>query len=304
MSTRIARWFFVITQILLPDKKTSLNLINILLKRVFRYGKCLILIAMITLPAFAASMEVIKLRAVTSSFPPLQMLENGRPDGYAVALVDMLVRRVSQRIEQSIEFQFEFLPWNRALRTASSAEQNILFFSLSRSPAREDKFHWLGEISPYDLHLYTLDPNLPTDLPTLDAIRDSDKIIGVQDGSSVIEYLLSLGFILDKDFITVADYHESIKMLYRHRIDYVTMTSFLARGNVCSVDLNPDQLVQALRIKPVSQPLWLVFSRSTNPELVHHFTETLDSFNMSNQFQHITQSEIKRWADRLCGSRS
>ncbi|MFT5665271.1 MAG: polar amino acid transport system substrate-binding protein [Gammaproteobacteria bacterium] len=282
--------------------KISLYFGRRLFNRVAGHGYCLLVLMMMAVPGFAASADVIKLHAVTSSFPPLQMLEAGKPGGYVVSIVELLAKDVSQQINQPIQLEIEFLPWKRGLRTASSVLQNILLFSLSRTPDRENLFHWVGIISPYDIHLFTLDPDLPTALQSLDAIRDSDKVIGVQAGSNVEEHLHSNGFVEGKDFITVADYHEGIKMLYRKRVDYVPMTSFLARGNVCDLSLNPDSLVKSIRLDGISRPLWVVFSKSTNAKLVQSFTKALESFNASNKSQRIAQSQVVRWTNRICAA--
>ncbi len=268
--------------------------------RIVRIYGTLFGVGLIALPLYAASDGIIKLRAVTSPFPPLQMLEEGKPGGYAVSILESLIKKVAQNIEQPIEFEIEFLPWNRAFRTTSSDLPNILFFSLARSPARENLFQWVGKISPYDIQLFSINPDLQADLQTLEAIRDSDRIIAVQGGSNVEEHLLTNGFVKDRDFITVADYPEGIKMLYRHRIDYVPMTSFLARGNVCNEGLDPGELVESIRLENVSRPLWLVFSLATDVRLVEEFSDALEAINLNTKYEDITQSHIDQWTAQIC----
>ncbi len=43
---------------------------------------------------------------------------------------------------------------------------NVLFFSLSRTPEREDKFIWLGEVSPYGQNFYQLSTRPKRSKPT------------------------------------------------------------------------------------------------------------------------------------------
>jgi len=265
---------------------------------------CLFFAPGIVLPNHVSAADSIRLRAVTSSFAPLQMYLNGKPDGYAIRIVDLVTKKVSAKINQKIELEFEFLPGKRGFRAATANEENILFFSLSRSPKREAQFHWIGEISPYDMHLFTLNPELAVKLPSLAAIRDSDKIIGVQGGSNVEELLRSHNFAEGRDFVTYADYREGIKMLYRQRVDFIPMTSFLARGNVCGENLDTELLVKSLRLDSISQPLWLVFSKSTDTGLVRHFSNVLKTFNTSDEYLKVTETYIDRWTKRICGNHS
>jgi polar amino acid transport system substrate-binding protein len=250
--------------------------------------------------SFSALAGEIKIRALTSSFPPLQFFKNEQPDGYTVNLIKSVVHKINQQYQKTITVDFEFLPWKRALRIATSNRPNILFFSLSRSPDREDQFHWIGHISRYDIHLFTLDQKLFHGEQSLEAIRTSKRVIGVQDGSNVEEYLLSLKFIKGTDYISFSDYREGIRMLYRHRVDYIPMTSFLARGNVCGENLDPDLLIKGMRLNEVSKPLWLVFSKPTSTELIQRFSEALDYFNGNDEYQGNIQLQTNRWSHEVC----
>ena len=249
---------------------------------------------------FSVLASDIKIRALTSSFPPLQIFKDEQADGYTVNVIKSVVNKINQKDQEAITVDFEFLPWKRALRIATSNRPNILFFSLSRSPEREDQFHWIGHISRYDMHLFSLDEKLLHNIQSLDAIKASQRVIGVQDGSNVEEYLLSLKFIKDTDYITFSDYREGIRMLYRHRVDYIPMTSFLARGNVCVENLEPDLLIKGMRLNQVSESLWLVFSKSTSAKLIQRFSHALNVFNDNDEHKVNIQLQTNRWTDQVC----
>ena len=260
----------------------------------------LFLIVMMMGLNFSALASNIKIRALTSSFPPLQIFNNEQADGYTVNIIKSVVKKINLQYQETISVDFEFLPWKRALRIATSNRPNILFFSLSRSPEREDLFHWVGPISPYDMHLFSLDETLLHNEQPLESIRVSQRVIGVQDGSNVEEYLLSLKFIKDTDYITFSDYREGIRMLYRHRIDYIPMTSFLSRGNVCVENLDPDLLIIGKRLNQVSKPLWVVFSKSTSAKLIQRFSHALNVFNENDEHKVNIQLQTNRWTDQVC----
>ena len=256
---------------------------------------CLVLFS----PISQAS-HTIHVRAITSTFAPLQLIESGKASGYAVEAIELIAQSIGRDSGQEIRVDFQFLPWNRGFRTAASEQENVLFFSLTRSPARESLFHWVGEISPYDMHLFTLDPDLPAQFPSLQAIRESEHVIGVQDGSNVEELLRSQGYVEERDFITYSNYQIGINMLYRGRIDFVPMTSFLARGNVCGQGMDPDRLVPALQLESISRPLWVVFSKPTSTELVRRFQQALQTFNSSSRYRQLTSLHINNWTEKAC----
>jgi polar amino acid transport system substrate-binding protein len=264
------------------------------------YPILILTIIMMMSLSFSVLASDIKIRALTSSFPPLQIFKNEQADGYTVNVIKSVVEKINQKDQETITVDFEFLPWKRALRIATSNRPNILFFSLSRSPEREDQFHWIGHISRYDMHLFSLDEKLLHNEQSLEAIQASQRVIGVQDGSNVEEYLLSLKFIKDIDYITFSDYREGIRMLYRHRVDYIPMTSFLARGNVCVENLEPNLLIKGIRLNQVSKPLWVVFSKSTSAKLIQRFSNALNVFNGNDEHKVNIQLQTNRWTDQVC----
>lgn len=242
----------------------------------------------------------IKIQAITSSFPPLQMQKGDQSEGFTVNTIKTLVDVVNIANNSSIKIEFKFLPWKRALKVANSNSPNILFFAISRSPQRENKYQWIAPISQYDIHLFTLDKKLLEQQLTMKAIRESEQIVGVQSGSSTEEYLLSLNFIKGSDYLTYTDYREGIRMLYRKRLDYIPMTSFLARGNVCNENLNPEKLFKGIRLNEISNPLWAVFSKKTSKKLVQQFSTLLNQINRDIDYQAGVNKEIKIWTDMVC----
>nr|WP_244292196.1 hypothetical protein [Vibrio cidicii] len=98
--------------------------------------------------------QPIALDLYTQEFPPLQFMLDGKPQGYVIEFVTALVQDASKTIPLEIK-QIHFAPWNRAIKTTIETE-NTLFFSVSRTPEREDKFQWIGQVSPYKVGLYRL----------------------------------------------------------------------------------------------------------------------------------------------------
>lgn len=59
-----------------------------------------------------------------------------------------------------IDVGIEVLSWSRAFRQAQRRE-NVLLFSVGRTPERESLFQWVGPIVPYVVSFYGYGDNLP-----------------------------------------------------------------------------------------------------------------------------------------------
>lgn len=238
--------------------------------------------------------------SVTSEFPPLQYQapESGiEAKGYVAHLVSELHRRVARSTSISAS-AVRFLPWNRALSTAER-EANTLFFSISRTPEREAKFKWVGEVSPYGQVIYSLKLNPALQVQNWQELQQSSGVIAVQNGSN-LHRLLTDKSVSAKRIELVPDYHLSIRMLYADHVQYVPLTFFLARGAVCEQGLDPDQLQANFLIDELANPLWLAFSPNTSDELVALYRRALSDIKASGEYDALVHQEIAYWEQQAC----
>ncbi len=163
--------------------------------------------AALSLVAGPAKADPAEIQIVTQSFAPLQWDNAGKPDGYVTAYMLEVARRVGETIPLKIG-AYEFLPWKRAMLLAETMP-NVLFFSLSRTPEREDKFIWLGEVSPYGQNFYQLSTRPKIEADTVEDLRDQKVRIGVQDGSNLLSHLKQLGFEKTGNLVPITDFHHS-----------------------------------------------------------------------------------------------
>ena len=89
-----------------------------------------------------------ELRIWTLSEPPGNFAgENGEITGLSVDYV----REIQQRIGNTDDIKM--IPWTRIYQTALR-KPNIVFFSVARTPEREDKFHWIALVMRKPWALY------------------------------------------------------------------------------------------------------------------------------------------------------
>jgi len=256
--------------------------------------------SVLVLQVHAAEAEPAEIKLVTQSFAPLQWDNDGTPDGYVTDFLLEAAERVNQTVSVSIS-AFEFLPWKRAMLLAESVP-NVMFFSLSRTPDREDKFLWLGEVSPYGQNFYQLASRPKIEVDRIEELRDLDVKIGVQDGSNLLAYLKKLGFEDTGTLVPIPDFHQGIEMLYLGRIDMLPLTGFLAEASACKQGYDGSQLRPVIFVEALAKPLWAVFSKGTDPDLVEAFRTEMaalkdEGFLGAQILEHQTN-----WQTLACGA--
>ncbi|ASP34960.1 hypothetical protein CHH27_18350 [Labrenzia sp. VG12] len=248
----------------------------------------------------SANAEPEEITLVTQSFAPLQWDNEGAPDGYVTAFLLAAAERVNQTVPVTIS-GYEFLPWKRAMLTAETVP-NVMFFSLSRTPEREDKFYWLGEVSPYGQYFYQLSSEPEIAVDSIEELRDLDIKIGVQDGSNLHAYLNKIGFEGSSNVVPITDYHQGIEMLFLGRIDLLPLTGFLAEASACKQGYDGRQLKQVVFVEALAKPLWAVFSKGTDQELVAAFQGAMEDLRAEGFLDAQIQEHQANWQTLACGA--
>jgi len=243
--------------------------------------------------------EPTEIQIVTQSFAPLQWDNDGNPDGYVTNFMLTVFERVGERHPVTVG-SFEFMPWKRAMLTAQTTP-GVMLFSLSRTPDREDKFLWLGEVSPYGQYLYQLGTKPKIDVETIADLKDHDVKIGVQDGGNMHHYLTELGLEKSGNLVPITDYKQGIEMLYLERIDLLPLTGFLAEASACKQGYDGSLLQPVVFIEDLAKPLWAVFSRGTDPALTEAVREEMSVLKKSGYLDEITELHSAKWQKLACG---
>ncbi|CAH0539814.1 substrate-binding periplasmic protein [Vibrio marisflavi] len=237
------------------------------------YFRLLILTSVFFLsPSHSATIGV---DIVTDDFPPLQIQVNDEPAGYVVEFVQELVKDASKEYPIQIN-TIRFLPWKRAMSLTKKTE-NILFFSVARTPTRENQFHWIGKVAKHEVTLfrYIDGPKIiPNNLEDLKPFR-----LGSQSGGNFEEYIEGKGFNL----ITTTYGRKMLQMLRKNRIDYTPLVTSSYFYRLEQYGLDPNDFVPVLKIDDLSKDLWLVASLTTSDEVVRA---------LKNSYQRLTQQGV------------
>ncbi|NVK20070.1 MAG: transporter substrate-binding domain-containing protein [Methylocystaceae bacterium] len=205
-----------------------------------------------------ADADLSKVNVITSFYEPYSYLSEGSPQGIAV--------NQARKIFAELNFfpAIKIYPWARAYTHALN-EPNTVLFSIARTPEREEKFHWIGEIVGFDVYLFR------------EKSRDDIQINTLSDATNYkVGALIKdvKGQYLEKNHVTVTEINNEetgIKMILNKRLELLPVDLVSLQHRLKKLGFDQDQLVPAFHLKEISRPLYIVLSRNSDPEVVAAF---------------------------------
>lgn len=246
------------------------------------YRKKLFLTVISFVFATSSVAEVTRLDLYTQEFPPLQVQVDDVAEGYVVKFVEAIVEEASKSIEVEIA-NIYFMPWKRALRNTQHNE-NTLFFSISRTPEREDNYHWIGEVSPYEVSLYRHVGGSAVDVHSVSDLKDYR--FAAQVSSAFEEWLKEQGF---NQIVPVNYGKEAIRLLKAHRVDLAPLVDASYYYRMEQYDFEPSEFVKVMKVDSLSKSLWLVTGKKTSRHVVEALTASFESLKAKGALQHLIE---------------
>lgn len=223
----------------------------------------LVLLSLLILSPFTpakAQADLDKIKVITSFYEPYSFKRGEQVEGEAVAQARHLFK------ELDFHPTINIYPWPRAYELALN-QPNVLLFSVARTPQREDLFHWVGEIVGFNVFLYR---NAKRDDIQVHNLQDAGKYrVGALNKDVKGQYLREQGI----DAITLNNEENGIQMVLSNRIDMVPMDKVSMQHRLHKNRLKEDSLVPAFKLEAISKPLYIAFSRGTDPEIVQLFQD-------------------------------
>ncbi|TMN36330.1 transporter substrate-binding domain-containing protein [Pseudoalteromonas sp. S2755] len=182
-----------------------------------------------------------KLQVVTELSPPNQTIENHQVAGSSTDLVKAILKAAE------LEGQFSIYPWARAFKLAQH-DKYTLIYSIAKTPAREDSFHWIGPVAVFHLGFVT---NRYREDIKIQSLEDAKQYkIAVQRGDIAEGTLKALGF----NFVQTSDIEKSYELLVANRVDLVIDDPRYIKTMATELNLPADHFtflydVEALSVK-------------------------------------------------------
>ncbi|MCQ4289227.1 transporter substrate-binding domain-containing protein [Pseudomonas stutzeri] len=221
---------------------------------------------------------------VTEELPPYNMTVDGKLTGMATEVVQAVLDEVGEQAH------IQSMPWARAYDIALNSE-NVLIYSIARTPQREALFKWVGVIAPTRWHLFSL-PGKQFHLKNLDDARRYQIATVKQDVGE--EYLLDRGFVIGQNLQSSNKYEHNYKKLKAGRVDLWISNDLNAHYLVRQASGNPDETAVAqLELDDLggADGLCMAFSQSTSDEVVERFREALAKVRADGRYDAIA----KKW---------
>ena len=196
-----------------------------------------------------------KIEIVTEDWRPFSYMEDGVVKGTATEVVKAVMDH------SGLEYSLDVYPWARALKYAT-AKPNTMIFALGRSPERENKFKWVGPVTPSNNgNFYRL--RTRNDIVT-NTLQDAKKYSISTNNRSASQSLLQKKGFTDVEY----GWHQelSIKMLIRGRVDLLVMTEQAVKGHFEKLNLSTD-LVEPVFLLLKAES-FMAFSLQTDDSVV------------------------------------
>jgi len=235
----------------------------------------------------AASTVVAKpFRVVSEHLPPHQISEKGKLTGGSAYLI---MKEVLKRADYDVPM--EVLPWARAYKTALQ-EENVIIFSLARSPERETKFKWIGKLNEIEFNFYALAQPANTNQTTqLSMVKEAWQYNIVAVRNSISSVLLQrLGFVPGENLTLGKGIAEAVNMLRKNRADFIYTNSFIAHNMNTSLNMqNTPLFKQPLGGERTS--VYVAASLGTSDALVNNLSNALKSIKTDGTYDRILSQQ-------------
>jgi len=237
-----------------------------------------IVILFISFNAYAAE----KILVVTEYLAPYQIKNKDNSlGGVSTDVVKALFKQTKDN------FDIKTMPWARAYNTALT-KKNTLIYSISRTPAREKLFHWVGGIKSERIYIWALKSSHFNKVTNIELL--STKRIGLVRKSYAEKFIQNKNFT--KVHLLVND-DQSVRMLFKDRVDLIIGDALTLAPRAEKYNLDFSQVEPLIEIKALSVNLFIAFNLNTDLQLVNRYQQAFKQLEKSGKIKAILQNLVK-----------
>jgi polar amino acid transport system substrate-binding protein len=215
---------------------------------------------------------------VTESLPPYSYQDGDVVKGMSTEVVQAVLHEVG------IQADIHVYSWTRAYLLALT-KPNVLIYSISRIPEREELFQWIGEVAPQGSYLFKLASRRDIQLNTLDDAKAYR--IGTWRDDVSEQYLIGKGFVREQHLDNSGTPKQNILKLISQRLDLTSDAELSFYHQAQELGHDPALFAKAFRLGDLSQPLYMAFNRETPVALVEAFRKALASIKRQGLYEAI-----------------
>lgn len=241
------------------------------IKRNFRMQLIFVQLVFFGISLLFSCSAVAKARAiqiVTEEYPPYNYLAGEHLTGVGTEVVEATLN------ELGVTATTTLYPWARAYKIALS-EENVLIYTISRTPERENLFKWVGVIAPVDQCVFSLKSRKDIKVNTFGDLKKYDLGTVIDDVQE--QYLINKGIPRSRIQSNVS-YEANFKKLLKGRIDLWTVLDLAAYHIVLKNHYIPKDTIQKVYcMKDLSVGGdYMAFSKKTSDVIVRQFQQALE----------------------------
>lgn len=234
----------------------------------------------------SANIEAVELKVLTEDFVPFNYMENDEITGFTTEIVEILLEKTEIQPERG---KILLWPWKRAYQTALE-EDNVLLFTTTRTPEREDLFKWVGPIYPREQWMFTLKERSDTQITTLEEAKHY-TIVEVEDSANY-QFFVKHGFEPGKNLLTTNTWESKIKMLLAKRVELASYIPLELAYRLRQIGENYDVVEQLFLVSGEFQ-YYLAFSLGTPDAIVEQFQHALDAIKQDGTYQRLLEKYME-----------
>ena len=219
----------------------------------FRFVAAALLLA--TIASAAAPLAAQTLHVVTETTPN-SFLQNGRVTGPATEVVEQTLRRAGLS-----DYRIDLYPWARA-QDLALREPFVLIYLIARTPERENRYRWIGEVKRSRYYLFSLADRTDLRLAQLDDARA--WTIGVVRDDVRQLALQRRGF---NRLAVSAQPLENFRKLLNRQVDLLVLTDGEAKKMCAEAQSDCPGLTRQLLLEEMAAELYMAFSIATPEDM-------------------------------------
>ncbi|QBC42913.1 amino acid ABC transporter substrate-binding protein [Iodobacter fluviatilis] len=229
--------------------------------------KCIFLSLLLNL-TFEGLVFAETIKVVTEELAPYNYTEKGVLTGFCTEIVQAILKEIN------IQGDFQSMPWARAYDIALKNE-NVLIYSIGRTPQREMQFKWIGPIAHANNYLFAL----ASSHIKISQLADAKKYQIASVNADIREqFLESQGFSKGTNLQSSVKYQHNYEKLKLGRVDLWAMNDIAAYHLVRQAGDDPEKiLIKTYKLQLDESRYFIAFSHKTSDKIVDRFNIGLEN---------------------------
>jgi polar amino acid transport system substrate-binding protein len=233
--------------------------------------------ASLLISPLASANEFDQLNFITESYPPYNFESEGKLQGISVDLLMAATKNSSSSLTTE---KIRLLPWPRAYKMALLGPK-IVLFSTTRTEEREQRFNWVGPISPTRIVLMAK----KSDAIVISSASDIKSYVVGAIPNDIGDQLVKETGIKSSSITYIAKADSLAKMLAAGRIKLWAYEENVARWFIKEAGLDNNDFEPVYTLK--ESDLYYAFSNDVEKETLELLQKAIDEVKASAVFDEI-----------------